>query len=1093
MGELEQTFGRYVRMRDPDLLGEVFDRVAPRLLRLAIHLRGDAAEAEDLVQGTFLAAIERAAEFDASRELLPWLLGILANKARLARRDAGRHLDPERLLGRAEATPLEEAEGAELSGALAKALDRLEEPYRQVLVLRLRHGMRAADIAHVLDRSPGAVRIQIHRGLQKLRGLLPTGFAGVGLLALDSGRGLAAVREAVLAKAAVSSALATGSAVAGGALMIKKAAAAAVILAAAIAVGVWSPWGEEAEPTASAMGAAEEAAFLVAASEAGEALEGVPQPQAATPPVAERIAALQPQEQLFLEGQVVDGMSGDPIEGAVVRLHMTRSMMMSELLSSRWQYLEVTSGGTIRPRMTVPCLRDYPSPAACFGLEPIEVYDWPPAGEAPLAETRSDSQGRFRLPFSKGGGVLVCEREGLATLARAAPDPELMYTVKLWPKRPLSGYVVDTQGRRIGERLELLFKGVSSPAGAGMVLVKTEANGDFELEIDARVVRARCMTPGWSLTDRGVHPDNGRMWYYQTSLVPGRSEPVLLVARRTLMLQVRDADTREDIEDFCLMASELHNGMPMWSGRFHAPGGALNLIPFSWSSSGSSRTWTSKKSMSLSVWADGYRATSLLVSDLHGQGTIEADLQLGEVPALEGHVYDGTRAIQGAEMSLILFRTIEWRERDRRRVDFARTDEEGSCRLSAPEGRYLLRASYAGRSKSQIVSLPQDSGLVIDFADPTSIEVLVRDSDGGLQANHVVALDAPDGRSQTAHTDDEGRAVFELLPPGAYSIFAPHITTEGSFSADVLEKIDLASGERRLVELTVLARHDARHAVVVTEGVADYSGWRARNPAWDAESWVALDLDGTIPIDIQMGVPKLEIEHPDGRRWDAEIPDEPPDGYEIYVDLEGLRYEGVLLRLTDGRPRAGVRIVARPRGVQRGESVEPSAVTDQQGRFVLWCTRRARHTFTFNTDSAGWSWDRFRSPLGWHRYDTAGPPGEVPQPMEIRLPDVVEGKCQGVPDVRFTGRVLRSSNETPLSGIWLHVRSLFPDGAGVLDVGLESSGVVVAPDGRFDLTVPAAPRYGAAIIDRDKGAQVLYEEWDAVAGETEISREFTIE
>lgn len=1089
MGELEQTFGRYCRTRDPDLLGEVFDRVAPRLMRLAIHLRGDATEAEDLVQATFLAAIERAVEFDPSRELLPWLLGILANKARLARREAGRRPDPERLLARAEATPLEEAEGAELSGALAKALDRLGEPYRQVLVLRLRHGMKAADIAHVLDRSPGAVRIQIHRGLQKLRGLLPTGLAVMGLLALDSGRGLAAVREAVLAKAAASSVLATGSAVAGGALMVKQAAAAAVILAAAIAVGVWSPWVEEAVPAASAVGVVAEAEHLVEVPNAGEALEEVLQPQEATPPVADRVAAAEPEELVFLEGQVVDGMTEDPIEGAAVRLHGTRSMMMSELLRSRWQYLEVTRGGTLRPRMSVPCVRGYPSPAACFGLEPIEVYDWPPAGEAPLAETRSDSQGRFRLPFPEGGGVLVCEREGLATLARAAPDPELTYTVKMWPKRPLSGYVVDTQGRRVGECLELLFKGVSSPAGAGRVLVKTEVGGDFELEIDARVVEARCLTPGWILTNRGVHPEIGRMWIHAASFEPGQSDPVLLIARRTPVLRVRDADTREAIEEFHLMATELHNELPLWFGRFYARGGALNLIR----DSGEARGWASKKSISLAVWADGYRPTSLLVSDLHSRGTIEVALERGDTPAVEGFVYDGAQAVQDAEISLIMFRTISWRESENYRVDITRTDEEGFYRLSAPEGRYVLRALCAGRSKSQIVSLPRDAGLVIDFADPTSIEVLIRNSDGALQANHVVALDAPDGRSQTAHTDDEGRAVFDLLPPGAYTIFAPHITTEDSFSADVFEKIELASGERRQVELTVLARHDARHATVVAEGVADFSGWRARHPAWDAEPWVALDLDGTVPIDIQMGVRNLEIEHPDGRRWDAAIPQAAPDGYEVHVDLGGPRYEGVLLRLTDGRPRAGVRIVARPYGVPRGDAVEPSAVTDEQGRFALWCTRRTKHTFTFNTDSEGWSWNRYRSPLGRHRYATAGPPADEPQPMEIRLPDVVEGKCLGVPEVQIAGRVLRGTNGAPLTGIWLYVRSVYPDGAGVLGVFLESSSVVVAPDGRFDLTVPSAPRYGASIVDREKGMQVLDEEWDAIAGETEISRDFTIE
>jgi RNA polymerase sigma factor (sigma-70 family) len=191
-------FDTWRRKGDPDALAEVFDLTAPRLLGLAIHLCGDAMEAEDLLQATFLAAMEHAGDYDASRPLLPWLSGILANKARLARRDAAREIDPARLVARTEATPLEEAAQRELSGALAEALDRIDEPYRAVLVLRLRHGLAVGDIAHALGRSPGTVRVQLHRGLKQLRGMLPAGLIASVLLALSPSRGLAAVRAAVL-------------------------------------------------------------------------------------------------------------------------------------------------------------------------------------------------------------------------------------------------------------------------------------------------------------------------------------------------------------------------------------------------------------------------------------------------------------------------------------------------------------------------------------------------------------------------------------------------------------------------------------------------------------------------------------------------------------------------------------------------------------------------------------------------------------------------------------------------------------------------------------------------------------------------------
>src|SRR5215831_12214403 len=102
---LEALFERYRREADLDALAEVFDRTAAQLLKVAVHLTRDEAQAEDLVQATFLAAIEHAERFDASRELVPWLTGILANKAKLARALSARSPDPKRLSERASEDP----------------------------------------------------------------------------------------------------------------------------------------------------------------------------------------------------------------------------------------------------------------------------------------------------------------------------------------------------------------------------------------------------------------------------------------------------------------------------------------------------------------------------------------------------------------------------------------------------------------------------------------------------------------------------------------------------------------------------------------------------------------------------------------------------------------------------------------------------------------------------------------------------------------------------------------------------------------------------------------------------------------------------
>jgi DNA-directed RNA polymerase specialized sigma24 family protein len=66
-------------------LAQVFDETAPELYAVARHLARGTSEAEDLVQACFLAAIERAASYEADRPLRPRLCGILGNEARKLR------------------------------------------------------------------------------------------------------------------------------------------------------------------------------------------------------------------------------------------------------------------------------------------------------------------------------------------------------------------------------------------------------------------------------------------------------------------------------------------------------------------------------------------------------------------------------------------------------------------------------------------------------------------------------------------------------------------------------------------------------------------------------------------------------------------------------------------------------------------------------------------------------------------------------------------------------------------------------------------------------------------------------------------------
>src|SRR6187399_2406055 len=86
--EPESTEASFLAWRtgaDLRALAQVFDETAPELYAVARHLARGTSEAEDLVQETFLAAIERAPSYDPARPLRPWLFGILGHAARKLR------------------------------------------------------------------------------------------------------------------------------------------------------------------------------------------------------------------------------------------------------------------------------------------------------------------------------------------------------------------------------------------------------------------------------------------------------------------------------------------------------------------------------------------------------------------------------------------------------------------------------------------------------------------------------------------------------------------------------------------------------------------------------------------------------------------------------------------------------------------------------------------------------------------------------------------------------------------------------------------------------------------------------------------------
>ncbi|MCC6669621.1 MAG: sigma-70 family RNA polymerase sigma factor [Planctomycetes bacterium] len=149
-------------------LSESLLRQSAFLDRLARGLVAGEAEAQDLVQDTWLAALRHGMARVSPRG---FLATIARNRARNRARDAARRRRHEAAAARAEWTiPTDEVVAREEARRLVSdALVQLEEPYRSTLVLHFLEDLSAAEIARRAGVPAATVRSRVHRGLGLLR------------------------------------------------------------------------------------------------------------------------------------------------------------------------------------------------------------------------------------------------------------------------------------------------------------------------------------------------------------------------------------------------------------------------------------------------------------------------------------------------------------------------------------------------------------------------------------------------------------------------------------------------------------------------------------------------------------------------------------------------------------------------------------------------------------------------------------------------------------------------------------------------------------------------------------------------------------
>ena len=169
----EQLMAAYVG-GERAAFGELFARYGPRLVRLFSRDLGGRDEVHDLVQQTFLQLHRARRDFRVDAKLRPWLFTIALNLKR-------QHF---RRLGRRGEASLEDTNAAEpvaprgnpeadvRDAQLRRALDRLPEAQREVIVLHWFEGLSFREIADAVGAGVSAVKVRAHRGYGRLRDLM---------------------------------------------------------------------------------------------------------------------------------------------------------------------------------------------------------------------------------------------------------------------------------------------------------------------------------------------------------------------------------------------------------------------------------------------------------------------------------------------------------------------------------------------------------------------------------------------------------------------------------------------------------------------------------------------------------------------------------------------------------------------------------------------------------------------------------------------------------------------------------------------------------------------------------------------------------
>ncbi|QJW92427.1 RNA polymerase sigma factor [Spirosoma taeanense] len=165
-----------VKAGDLDKMGLLFERYHRPLFGFLYHMTGQRDVSEDLVQNVFFRMLKYRHTFTGDGEFRTWMYhlarNVLADHVQKNKRSAHKYdvADLVETIGGGAAADEPIQKEQELA-VLNKALSKLSDDNREVLILSRFQELKYEEIARILATTEGAVKVRVHRAMNALKSL----------------------------------------------------------------------------------------------------------------------------------------------------------------------------------------------------------------------------------------------------------------------------------------------------------------------------------------------------------------------------------------------------------------------------------------------------------------------------------------------------------------------------------------------------------------------------------------------------------------------------------------------------------------------------------------------------------------------------------------------------------------------------------------------------------------------------------------------------------------------------------------------------------------------------------------------------------